>query len=169
MSTTLTTRGRRRTSVARRAIVAISIFLLVAAGWFVLSAALAVLGIATGFDFLLRPAGFQISEALFAVAPSDPIFITLAAGLANTILVVLVASPLALIIGIVVGMLRASPSERVVRLAGIYVQPLRNTPVILQLFLWYGLLIRYLPAPREAAELLSLSQQPGSRHSGRVA
>ncbi|MGY8707455.1 ABC transporter permease subunit [Bradyrhizobium sp. 18BD] len=154
MLTALTTRGWRRRGLAGRAIVAVSVVIGVAAGWMVLSAALAVRGIATGFDFLWRPASFQISEALFAVTPSDPIVVTLAAGLANTLLVVLVASPLALAIGIVVGLLRASPSARIVRLAGIYVQPLRNTPVILQLFLWYGLLIRYLPAPRDAVELL---------------
>jgi len=154
MSTTAATSGRHRKGVASRAIVFISIVLGLAAGWVALSAALAVRGIATGFDFLWRPAGFQISEALFAVTPSDPIVVTLAAGLANTLLVVLVASPLALIIGIVVGLLRASTSGRIVWLAGIYVQPLRNTPVILQLFLWYGLLIRNLPAPREAVELL---------------
>ncbi|QOZ67341.1 ABC transporter permease subunit [Bradyrhizobium arachidis] len=154
MSTALTTRGWRGRGIAGRAIVAVSLVIGVVAGWMVLSAALAVRGIATGFDFLWRPASFQISEALFAVTPSDPIVVTLAAGLANTLLVVLVASPLALAIGIVVGLLRASPSARVVRFAGIYVQPLRNTPVILQLFLWYGLLIRYLPAPRDAMELL---------------
>jgi general L-amino acid transport system permease protein len=154
MSTALTTRRWRGRAIAGRAIIAISVVIGVAAGWMALSAALAVRGIATGFDFLWRPASFQISEALFAVTPSDPIFITLAAGLANTLLVVLVASPLALVIGIVVGLLRASPSARVVRFAGIYVQPLRNTPIILQLFLWYGLLIRYLPAPRDAVELL---------------
>ncbi|MDH2344052.1 ABC transporter permease subunit [Bradyrhizobium sp. SSUT77] len=150
----LTTRGWRGRGIVGRAVVAVSVVIGVAAGWMVLSAALAVRGIATGFDFLWRPASFQISEALFAVVPSDPIVIILAAGLMNTLLVVLVASPLALAIGIVVGLLRASPSERIVRLAGIYVQPLRNTPVILQLFLWYGLLIRYLPAPRDAVELL---------------
>lgn len=154
MSTALTKRGWRGRGIAGRAIVAVSLVIGVVAGWMVLSAALAVRGIATGFDFVWRPASFQISEALFAVTPSDPIVVTLAAGLANTLLVVLVASPLALAIGIVVGLLRASPSARVVRFAGIYVQPLRNTPVILQLFLWYGLLIRYLPAPRDAMELL---------------
>lgn len=153
-SQTFAAHGRRR--IARAGSLALVVLLLLggAAGWTVLSAALAARGIATGFDFLWRPAGFQISEALFAVTASDPVVVTLLAGLANTLLVVLVASPLALIVGIVVGLLRAGPNARVVLWAGIYVQPLRNTPVILQLFLWYGLLVRYLPGPRDAVELL---------------
>lgn len=140
--------------LATRFAIGVLIVLGAAVGWTALSAVMTARGIATGFDFVMRPAGFQISEALFAVSPADPIFATLAAGLANTVLVVVIASPLALIIGILVGWLRAASGERIVRLAGIYVQPLRNTPVILQLFLWYGLMIRYLPAPREAMELL---------------
>src|SRR5207245_4615785 len=75
MSTALTKRGWRGRGIAGRAIVAVSLVIGVVAGWMILSAALAVRGIATGFDFLWRPASFQISEALFAVTPSDPIVV----------------------------------------------------------------------------------------------
>jgi His/Glu/Gln/Arg/opine family amino acid ABC transporter permease subunit len=109
----------------------------------------AMRGIQGGFGFLLQPAGFRISESLLAVAPEDPYWMSIAAGLVNTLTVAAVAIPLATALGIALGLMRLSPHPLAARCAAAIIAPLRNTPVLLQLFLWYGLLLR-LPDVRQA-------------------
>ncbi|WP_234353591.1 ABC transporter permease subunit, partial [Achromobacter xylosoxidans] len=106
-------------------------------------------GIRGGFGFLFQPAGFRISESLLPVTPDDPYWMSLAAGLVNTLTVALVAIPLATLLGIGLGLLRLSSRPLASRAAALVIAPLRNTPVLLQLFVWYGLLLR-LPDARQA-------------------
>ncbi|QVQ28520.1 ABC transporter permease subunit [Achromobacter deleyi] len=106
-------------------------------------------GIQGGFGFLFQPAGFRISESLLSVAPDDPYWMSIAAGLVNTLTVAFVAIPLATALGIALGLLRLSSHPLAARCAALVIAPLRNTPVLLQLFVWYGLLLR-LPDARQA-------------------
>ncbi|MCV6901824.1 MAG: ABC transporter permease subunit [Achromobacter xylosoxidans] len=106
-------------------------------------------GIRGGFGFLFQPAGFRISESLLPVTPDDPYWMSIAAGLVNTLTVALVAIPLATLLGIGLGLLRLSSRALAARTAALIIAPLRNTPVLLQLFVWYGLLLR-LPDARQA-------------------
>lgn len=101
-----------------------------------------------------RRAGFQIPESVFSVTAAEPLAWTLLAGLINTVRVAIAAAILATLIGLALAVLRLSsfPGFRLV--AGLIIEPLRNTPVVLQLFLWYGLLINNLPAARNAIEIL---------------
>ena len=78
---------------------------------------------------------------------------SLAAGLVNTLTVALAALPLATLLGVALGLARLSPEPVASRLAAVIIAPLRNTPVLLQLFVWYGLLLR-LPDARQAWEPL---------------
>ena len=78
---------------------------------------------------------------------------SLAAGLVNTLTVALAALPLATLLGVALGLARLSPDPVASRLAAVIIAPLRNTPVLLQLFVWYGLLLR-LPDARQAWEPL---------------
>ncbi|MFJ3459991.1 ABC transporter permease subunit [Achromobacter spanius] len=106
-------------------------------------------GIQGGFGFLFQPAGFRISESLLNVTPEDPYWMSLAAGLVNTLTVAVVAIPLATILGAGLGFLGLSSNLLAARTAALVIAPLRNTPVLLQLFVWYGLLLR-LPDLRQA-------------------
>lgn len=106
-------------------------------------------GIQGGFGFLFQPAGFRISESLLAVTPDDPYWMSMAAGLVNTLTVAAVAIPLATLLGIALGLMRLSSHPLAARCAAVIIAPLRNTPVLLQLFVWYGLLLR-LPDVRQA-------------------
>jgi len=106
-------------------------------------------GIHGGFGFLFQPAGFRISESLLNVTPEDPYWMSLAAGLVNTLTVAVVAIPLATILGVGLGLLGLSSNLLAARTAALVIAPLRNTPVLLQLFVWYGLLLR-LPDLRQA-------------------
>ena len=60
-----------------------------------------------------------------------------------------VAIPLATALGIALGLMRLSSHALAARCAAAIIAPLRNTPVLLQLFVWYGLLLR-LPDLRQA-------------------
>lgn len=106
-------------------------------------------GVQGGFGFLFQSAGFRISESLLAVSPEDPYWMSIAAGLVNTLTVAAVAIPLATALGIALGLMRLSSHALAARCAAAIIAPLRNTPVLLQLFVWYGLLLR-LPDLRQA-------------------
>ncbi|WP_088140392.1 ABC transporter permease subunit [Achromobacter xylosoxidans] len=106
-------------------------------------------GIQGGFGFLFQPAGFRISESLLDITPEDPYWMSIAAGLVNTLTVAAVAIPLATVLGLGLGLLCLSRNPWSARCAAAIIAPLRNTPVLLQLFVWYGLLLR-LPDLRQA-------------------
>jgi general L-amino acid transport system permease protein len=106
-------------------------------------------GVQGGFGFLFQPSGFRISESLLNVTPDDPYWMSIAAGLVNTLTVATVAIVLATLLGIVLGLMRLSANPLAARGAAALIAPLRNTPVLLQLFVWYGLLLR-LPDVRQA-------------------
>jgi general L-amino acid transport system permease protein len=102
-----------------------------------------------GFDFLWQPAGFRIAESLFAIEPEDAAWRAILAGLVNTLGVVACAIPLASVLGLVLGLLRMSRHPLLARLIPVLTVPIRNTPVLLQLFAWYGAMLA-LPGVRVA-------------------
>lgn len=110
--------------------------------------------IATGFAFLQQSAQFAIGETLIDYQPSDNYSRALVVGLLNTLYVAICGIVLATVLGFIVGLGRVSKNWLLVKLAEAYVELLRNVPVILQVIFW-SVLIRNLPAPREAIELFN--------------
>lgn len=107
--------------------------------------------IASGFGFLWREAGFEIGESPFlAYTAAENYARALVVGLLNTFRVALLGIGLATLFGVVVGLARLSPNWLLAKLAGAYVEVLRNVPLIVQLFFWYALISENLPNPREA-------------------
>ena len=106
--------------------------------------------IATGFGFLGREAGFGVSESVIPYSPADTYFTVLVVGLLNTLKVSIVGIVLATVIGTLFGIARLSRNWLVARFATVYVETLRNIPVLLQLFFWYSLITEALPGPRQA-------------------
>ena len=118
--------------------------------------------IATGFGFLWREAGFGVSESPIEYSPADNYARVLLVGLLNTLKVSIVGIVLATVLGTLAGIARLSRNWLVARFATVYVESLRNIPVLLQLFFWYALISEALPAPRSA-----LNPLPGVFLSGR--
>jgi general L-amino acid transport system permease protein len=118
-----------------------------------LSTNLAARDIPTGFGFLLNPASFDIGEASINYAPTDSYLRALLVGLINTVKVALIAMVGCTLIGTAIALLRMSPSWLGRQLAALYVDLLRNTPLLLQLFFWHTIITRLLPSPRQALEL----------------
>ena len=112
--------------------------------------------IATGFAFLDRVAGIPIGEHLIDYEPSVNSFgRALWIGVLNTLQVAVIGVVLATILGTVIGIARLSRNWLLSRLALTYVEVIRDIPVLLQLFFWYGI-VQTLPIPRAA-----LSPVPG--------
>jgi general L-amino acid transport system permease protein len=57
------------------------------------------------------------------------------------------------VLGFLVGVARLSPNWLVSRLALVYVEALRNVPLLLQLFFWYFAVLKNLPGPRQSISL----------------
>jgi general L-amino acid transport system permease protein len=115
---------------------------------------LAEQNIVTGFGFLGREAGFVISPSFIDYKPTDTFARALLTGALNTIWVSTLAVTFATLIGLVVGVARLSGNPMLRTLAFLYVEALRNVPLLLYLFLWYGLIVTMLPPVREAIELM---------------
>ncbi|WP_233238786.1 ABC transporter permease subunit [Bordetella sp. LUAb4] len=106
-------------------------------------------GVRGGFGFLEQAAGFRMAEGLFAVAPEQSYALAIVAGLVNTLTVAAIALPGATLLGGLLGLMRLSRHPLLARASALLIEPLRNTPVLLQLFVWYGLLLN-LPDVRAA-------------------
>ena len=106
--------------------------------------------IASGFGFLNREAGFDISEKLVDYDPSGTYRDAFVVGLLNTFEVAGLGVVLATILGTFVGIARLSKNWLLSRMAQIYVEFWRNIPLLLQLFFWYAILHVTAPGPRDA-------------------
>ncbi|CPN15714.1 amino acid ABC transporter permease [Bordetella pertussis] len=121
--------------------------------WFLVSNTLhnlSVRNIATGFGFLDREAGFAIGETPIAYSPSDTYGRAILVGVLNTLRVAVIGIVLATLLGTLIGIGRLSKNWLVARLTSIYVEVMRNVPLLLQLFFWYALITENMPGPRQA-------------------
>ena len=110
--------------------------------------------IASGFRFWDNTAGFDISQTLIAYSVSTSTFgRAFWVGLLNTLLVAGVGIVLATVLGFAIAIARLSRNWLVARLAGGYVELIRNIPLLLQLLFWYNAVLKALPELRESIAL----------------
>ena len=103
------------------------------------------LNLTFGFDFFDRAASFGIANPPVAYHPTAPYTRAILIGLLNSLRVMFFGIIFASVLGIGVGIGRLSDNWLVRKLAGIYVEILRNTPLLLQLFFWYFAVFLQLP------------------------
>ena len=111
-------------------------------------------GIASGFGFLDKPAGFGIPQSLIAYNELSPNWRVFWVGLLNTILVAGIGIALATVLGFVIGLARLSSNWLVARLATVYIETIRNIPLLLQILFWYFAVLQALPHPRDSMAFL---------------
>ncbi len=107
-------------------------------------------GITTGFAFLGNEAGFGI---LMSLIPYDETYTygrTFFVGLLNTVLVAGFGIVLATVIGFIIGVARLSNNWLIAKAAMVYIEVLRNIPLLLQIFFWYFAVLQALPSPRQS-------------------
>ena len=115
---------------------------------------LARANIAHGFGFWNNTAGFDISQTLIDYSSSTSTFgRAFWVGLLNTLLVAGIGCVLATILGFFIGIARLSRNWLVSRLAGGYVELIRNIPLLLQILFWYNAVLKSLPELRGSVAL----------------
>lgn len=111
---------------------------------------LAARNISTGFSFLHEEAGFAIGESLVEYSPADTYGHAVVVGLLNTLRVSVIGIIAATLFGTILGISRLSSNWLVSRLAGVYIEVMRNIPLLLQLLFWYAIITELMPGPRQA-------------------
>jgi general L-amino acid transport system permease protein len=101
--------------------------------------------IASGFGFWNDTAGFDISQTLIEYSITSTYGRAFWVGLLNTLLVAAIGIVLATILGFAIGIARLSRNWLLARLAGLYVEVIRNLPLLLQLLFWYNAVLNALP------------------------
>ncbi len=110
--------------------------------------------IASGFGFWENTAGFDISQTLIEYSSRGSTYgRAFWVGLLNTLLVAGVGIVFATIIGFIVGISRLSRNWLVAKVAGGYVEIIRNLPLLLQLLFWYNAVLKALPDIRDSVVL----------------
>ena len=106
-----------------------------------------------GFDFLGKAAGFDLSTSLIAYSSSSNFGRALLAGFYNTALVSIVGIVFATLLGFIVGVMRLSKNWVISSAATIYIEIVRNIPLLLQIFIWYALVLKPLPGVKQAINI----------------
>ena len=136
-----------------RPLAQVAVVLLIVALFYVLghsiAASMARVGISPGFDFLGRSANFEIGEQAIAFRAGDTYARAMAVGLVNTLKVALIGCVLATVLGVALGIAGLSGNMLLAGLVRWYVEIVRNTPLLLQLFFWISL-AQSFPPPRQA-------------------
>jgi general L-amino acid transport system permease protein len=108
----------------------------------------------SGFEFLGRIAGFDISQSPIEFSAKNSTHgRALIVGILNTLIVAAIGIPAATIIGFLIGIARLSSNWLVSRIATVYVEFIRNIPLLLQLYFWYSAVLKPLPLPRQSITL----------------
>ena len=127
------------------------VFALVALGLHNVAVNLEAIGKDFSFDFLSAPAAYDITFSPFIDYNSrDTHLIAAAVGILNTLLVAVCGIAFATVLGFTMGVLRLSTNWLVSRMVYVFIEFVRNVPVLLHILLVHGIVVTTLPAPRAA-------------------
>ena len=110
-------------------------------------------GLSWSYNFLKEAAGFPISESIIPYDEAQTFGYAFIVGLLNTLKVALVGIVLATLLGIFAAIARLSTNWLVSRIASVYIEIIRNVPLLVQLFFWYFGFFQRLPPVQEATTL----------------
>ncbi|MEM7238529.1 MAG: ABC transporter permease subunit [Pseudomonadota bacterium] len=131
-------------------IVALFAFML-AVGWLVNNTIsnLAALGKEFSFDFLWAPAGYDVNQRLLEYSSQSTHGRAAVMGILNTLVLAVVGCMTATFVGVFAGVLRLSNNWIVARLMTVYIEGMRNVPVLLWIIITVAVVNETLPSPRD--------------------
>jgi general L-amino acid transport system permease protein len=134
-----------------------AVFIVLLLGFFIrnMLIGLRASNIPIGWDFLRLEAGFAIAEGP-SFSPSDTYLRAFLVGVANTLRIAVSGVILATLVGLIVGIARLSNNWLLRTLAVGYIDLIRNTPLLVQLFFWYFAVILKLPDVRASIAIPGL-------------
>jgi general L-amino acid transport system permease protein len=112
-------------------------------------------GLSLSFEFLRRPASFDIPFKLIDFSSRDTYARAAVVAVLNTVLVAVLAIVTATVVGVAFGIFLLSPNPLLRRTALCCVEVIKNTPQLLQVLFWYVVILRQLPNARESFQPLS--------------
>lgn len=111
---------------------------------------LEALGKGFSFSFLFQPASYDINQTLIEYDSRSPHLTATIVGIINTLLVAVAGIILATILGFILGVLRLSKNWITNRLAYVYIEYVRNVPVLVHILMVHGIIVHTLPIPKKA-------------------
>jgi general L-amino acid transport system permease protein len=112
-----------------------------------------VRGLSWSYNFLKESAGFPISESIIPYDEARSFGYAFVVGILNTLKVALVGVVFATLLGIIAAVARLSSNWLVNKIASVYIEIIRNVPLLVQLFFWYFGFFQTLPSVGEATAL----------------
>ncbi|SIQ97828.1 ABC transporter permease subunit [Bosea sp. TND4EK4] len=139
--------------------IALVVFLVALAVFFVRNASenMVKAGIASGFGFLWRTSGIEVPFVLTGYTQADNILGLFWVGVANTMLVSVIAVVLSTLLGFVIGVARLSSHWLLSAIAGAYIEFVRNIPLLFFVLFWYFGVIAALPQPRQSLSVFGVA------------
>jgi general L-amino acid transport system permease protein len=107
------------------------------------------IGLKLGFDFLDQPGGITIADN--PLSANDQVRDAIQAGLENTIRIIILGIPLALVVGTLVGIARLSSNWLLEKIATLYVEIFRNIPVLVVILIAWSVYLNALPSSFEGS------------------
>lgn len=111
---------------------------------------LEALGKTFGFGFLGETASYDINQRLIEYTSRSTHARAAVVGILNTLLVAVLGCILATVIGVVAGVLRLSKNWLVAKLMTVYIETVRNVPVLLQIILFSAVINETFASPKKA-------------------
>ena len=110
-----------------------------------------------GYGFLSGPAGFNFSNQwLTNYDSNDSRLGAYGVGILNTVRLVAIGIVMTTVLGVLAGIARLSDNWLVSRVAMVYVETIRNTPLLIQIVIWYTVVLLQLPRIAEAINVLDV-------------
>jgi general L-amino acid transport system permease protein len=127
--------------------------------WFVGNASsnLKERGLASGLGFVHDSADFAISEGLVPYETGDSYLKAFAVGASNSLRAALPAMALATVLGFLLGVAQISRHPLVRGIGKVYVDVVRNVPLLIQILIWYFVLTNVLPDPQKPVQWAGLA------------
>lgn len=113
--------------------------------------------ITTGFGFLSQPSGFDIGFSFIPYDSSDTYLRVFVVGALNTLFVSALSIFFCTIIGFVFGVAQLSSNKLTVFMAKLYVETVRNIPLLLHIVFWYFIILHVFPSVAKSWQILDLS------------
>ena len=111
---------------------------------------MAAIGKDINFSFLFDPADYDINQTLIEYTSRSTHFMAGLVGLINTLLIAVIGIIIATVLGFILGVMRLSNNWLTQKLAYVYIEYMRNVPVLLHILLIYGVIVNVLPKTKFA-------------------
>jgi general L-amino acid transport system permease protein len=107
-------------------------------------------GLSLGYDFVNLEAGFPLAESVIPYDEAKTFGYAFLVGLLNTLKAASVGIVLATLLGTVTALARLSTNWLVSKIASVYIESVRNVPLLVQLVIWYEAVFKRLPPVRDS-------------------